>query len=97
MSEFNQTVISTIGGMITGIAISFIGLFATRKKGIADAESRATDEWRELYEAMKVRVIRLEKKLDKMEKELFEVKCDRNKLLDDITKLKRTVNGEVEE
>ena len=92
MNEFNQTVISTIGGMITGVVISFIGLFATRKKGIAEAESRAIDEWRELYEARDRRVIRLEEKLEKMEKEFLEVKLERNELLDNFAKLERVVS-----
>lgn len=94
MSDINQTVISTVGGMITGIAISFIGLLATNKKGKKDAESRTTSEWRELYEAMKERVKRLECKLDSIEVEFHEVKKDRNDLLDRVAALTRTVNGE---
>lgn len=69
MDNLTQNLIS----MLTGVVISLIGVFAVRRKTMAETDRLASSEWRKLYRVSK-------KEMASLKEEMQDLKCRFNAL-----------------
>lgn len=88
MDEVTSNALSIIMGLLTGVIISVIGVFASRKKVLAEIDVLASGEWRSLYaerkereKLLKVELKCLQEQLDAVENQLDAVVKHRDLLL----------------